>query len=242
MRALVLCGDYWHPAHTAHAGLKPLEGSGFSFDWTEHAGTWSVERMAPYPVVVLTKSNNLSSTDQTPWVTEEVASAFLHYVRNGNGLVVIHSGTAGYHDLPVLRGVMGGAFASHPSQCPITVEPHAGHPLSAGSVPFTLTDEHYLMYLDDPQADVFVTTTSDHGTQPGGWTRCEGAGRVCVLTPGHNLEVWLHPSYQALIRNALRWCGKLPMEEAIYGMQVSKPNEGTTWQESSDYRGLRLDR
>jgi len=29
-----------------------------------------------------------------------------------------------------------------------------------------------------------------------------------VLTPGHNLEVWLHPAYQALILNGLQWCGK----------------------------------
>jgi hypothetical protein len=28
---------------------------------------------------------------------------------------------------------------------------------------------------------------------------------VCLLTPGHNVDVWLHPSYQALIQNALRW-------------------------------------
>ena len=52
------------------------------------------------------------------------------------------------------------------------------------------------MLLDDTEADVFMTATSEHGTQPGGWTRTEGAGRVCMLTPGHNVEVWLHPSYQ----------------------------------------------
>ena len=46
--------------------------------------------------------------------------------------------------------------------------------------------------------------------QPGGWARREGAGRVAVLTPGHNVEVWLHASYQALIGNALRWCGGEP--------------------------------
>jgi type 1 glutamine amidotransferase len=27
-----------------------------------------------------------------------------------------------------------------------------------------------------------------------------------VLTPGHNAEVWRHPSFQALLRNALAWC------------------------------------
>jgi type 1 glutamine amidotransferase len=65
------------------------------------------------------------------------------------------------------------------------------------------------MVLDDGEADVFMTTTSEHGTQPGGWTRLEGEGRVCVLTPGHNVEVWLHPSFQALLRNALNWCAKV---------------------------------
>lgn len=208
MRALVLCDDYWHPARTARAGLAPLEDAGCAFDWIEHAGDWSAERMATYPLVVLTKSNNVSSEDRSPWVTPQVEAAFLAYVRGGGGLLAIHSGTAEYRDLPALRGLLGGVFASHPPQCPVTVEPHTGHPLTAGSEPFTLVDEHYIMDLDDAGADVFLTTRSEHGTQPGGWTRHEGDGRVCVLTPGHNLPVWLHPSYQALIHNALRWCGK----------------------------------
>jgi type 1 glutamine amidotransferase len=142
--------------------------------------------------------------------------AFLEYVRSGNGLVVIHSGAAGYQDFPGLRGLMGGAFASHPPQCPVTVLPRPGHLLSVGSEPFTLVDEHYVMSLDDSQADVFLTSTSAHGQQPGGWTRFEGAGRVCVLTPGHTVAVWLHPAYQALMRNALCWCSKLPAEAACH--------------------------
>lgn len=60
---------------------------------------------------------------------------------------------------------------------------------------------------DDPVAHI-LTTTSEHGAQPGGWTRPEGAGRVAVLTPGHDLDVWLHPAYQALIGAAPRWCGE----------------------------------
>jgi len=64
-----------------------------------------------------------------------------------------------------------------------------------------------MMALDDAEADVFLTTSSEHGDQPGGWTRTEGVGRVCVLTPGHNLEVWLAPPFQRLLERALRWCG-----------------------------------
>ena len=111
----------------------------------------------------------------------------------------------------MLRSLLGGVFAHHPEQCPVTVEPRGWHPLSAGSNQFTLTDEHYFMAMNEPEVDVFVTTRSEHGEQPGGWRRIPsgGTGRVAVLTPGHNLEVWLHPSFQALVLNCLRWCGKL---------------------------------
>jgi type 1 glutamine amidotransferase len=64
------------------------------------------------------------------------------------------------------------------------------------------------MALDDQDADVFLNSESEHGSQPAGWTRVEGAGRVCVLTPGHNLPVWQDASYQTVIANALRWCSQ----------------------------------
>ncbi len=209
MKTLVLCGDYWHPARIARTGLEALTGSEFTFDWIEDARDWSAERMVTYPLAVLTRSNNVSSTDQTEWMTEAVQEAFLAYVQNGNGLLAIHSGTADYEQKPVLRSLLGGVFTHHPEQCPVTVTPQADHPLTVGVDPFTLRDEHYFMAMDDPAVDMFMTTTSEHGEQPAGWRRLEGSGRVAVLTPGHNQEVWLHPSYQALLLNCLRWCGKL---------------------------------
>jgi type 1 glutamine amidotransferase len=209
MRILVLCDDIWHPAQVPQRGLAGLIKFGFEFDWIEDANDWSVEQMAAYPVVILSKSNNISSTDETSWMTEPVQGAFLDYVKNGNWLLVLHSGTAGYQQTVVLRALMGGVFRDHPEQCLVTVKPQTGHSLTEGCVSFTLIDEHYLMDLDDDQADVFVTTSSDHGTQPGGWRRFVGDGRVCVLTPGHNLEVWQHPTYQTFLLNSLRWCSKI---------------------------------
>ncbi len=208
MRTLVICGDHWHPANTVRQGLQPLGLDGFEFDWIEDAGEWSPERMASYPLVVMTKSNNISQSDQRPWVTDQVQQAFLEYVRKGNGLLVIHSGTAGYREMPVLRGLFGGVFTHHPPQCPVTIEFQKGSALTTGCSSFTVMDEHYFMDMNDTLIDLFMTTTSEHGTQPGGWTRTEGEGRICVLSPGHNLDVWLHPAFQALIGNALRWCLK----------------------------------
>ncbi len=204
MRVLVLCDDYWHPGDVARTGLSQLTKAGFEFDWVENMQEWSVKDVANYPVVLLTKSNNMSSSNKSPWMTPEIELAFQDYVRQGKGLVAIHSGTAGYDESTGIRNLLGGLFKHHPAQCQVTIEFQKGHPLAVADTLFTVFDEHYFMDTE-PGDDVFLTTRSENGVQPGGWTRLEGQGRVCVLTPGHNLAVWLHSDYQALIQRAILW-------------------------------------
>lgn len=207
MRVLVICDDFWHPAGVVRQGLAPLATSGHSFTWLENARDWSADQLAGFPVAILAKSNNVSAADQTPWITPDVESSLRDYVRSGHGLLVIHSGTVGGQRCLTLRALLGGAFVSHPKQCPVTVIPRQGHALTVGVSAFTETDEHYQMQLDETQASVFLTSESGSApTQPAGWTRSEGAGRVCVLTPGHTAAVWLQPSFQRLLANALSWC------------------------------------
>ncbi|MBN1400403.1 MAG: ThuA domain-containing protein [Anaerolineae bacterium] len=206
MQVLVLCDDHDHPSSRVRSGLEALGDHEFHFDFIEDATEWSAERMRRYPVVLLAKSNHVSAADRSPWMTPEVEQAFFEYVLMGGGLLAVHSGTAGYRETPGLRRLLGGVFDHHPKQCPVTFQPAEGHSLAVGCEPFTVVDEHYFMTVDDPNVDVFATTTSKNGAQPGAWTRSVWLGRVCVLTPGHNPEVWLQPGFQAVLRNALRWC------------------------------------
>ena len=206
MRTLVFCDDSAHPASLTRDGLAALGQPGLQIDWVEDPAGWSTDSLNQYPLVIFSKANNRSRADHEPWASEETGQAFVDYVAGGSGLLVLHSGTALYDNAPSLCSLMGGVFTGHPAQCPVTVAPRADHPLTAGSAPFTLMDEHYMMEMNDPNVDLFLDTESEHGRQPAGWTRTEGKGRVCVLTPGHNPEVWRHPSFQALLRNSLDWC------------------------------------
>jgi type 1 glutamine amidotransferase len=215
--ALVLCDDPWHQGGLVREGLQEglqrVDDGILSFDWMLDPGDWSSQRIASCRLVILAKANNVSAEGEPGWMTERIEAAFVDHVARGNGLLAVHSGTAGYSRMKRLRALLGGVFVSHPELCPVTVEPRGGHPLAAGSAAFTVEDEHYFMEMDDPDVDVFVTTRSRHGEQPGGWTRREGSGRVAVLTPGHNVEVWRHPSFQKLLLNAMLWCGgKLELE------------------------------
>jgi uncharacterized protein len=206
MKVLVICDDYYHPGNIVKQGLEPLKEQGIQFEFMEDAKEWSKESMKNYPVTILSKSNNISSKDRTHWVTSEAENAFTEYVRQGGGLLAIHSGTAEYSENKQLKSLLGGLFSHHPEQCPVYVEPVKGHALTEACSAFTVGDEHYFMDMSDSKADIFMTTTSINGTQPGGWTRTEGKGRVCVITPGHNLEVWLNPNFQVLVKNLLIWC------------------------------------
>ena len=206
MRTLVFCDDSAHPASLTRDGLAALGKCGLEFEWVEDPSAWRSESLDQYRLVIFSKANNRSQTDHAPWAAEETGQAFVDYVTAGNGILFLHSGTALYDNAPSICRLIGGIFTGHPPQCPVTVDPRADHPLAKDSSPFTLMDEHYMMEMNDPNVDLFLHTESEHGRQPAGWTRTEGDGRVCVLTPGHNPEVWRHPSFQALLRNSLAWC------------------------------------
>ena len=65
---------------------------------------------------------------------------------------------------------MGGIFTGHPPQCPVTVAPLADHPLTAGSAPFTLQDEHYMMEMNAIPTWTFSSTPNLNmaDSRPGG--------------------------------------------------------------------------
>ncbi len=206
-QVLVLCDDKWHPAARVRAGLAALDTGHFTFDVIEDAGAWSAAHMAHYPLLLLTKSNQISAANDAPWITPEVEAAFVDFVRAGGGLVAVHSGTI-VAELAELRRLLGGTFVQHPPRCEVTVTPQGYHPVVDDVEPFTLVDEHYFMTTDDLAAHHFLTTTSEHGVQTGGWLREEGEGRVAVLAPGHTDEVWLHREFLTLLRNCLLWAAK----------------------------------
>lgn len=80
-------------------------------------------------------------------------------------------------------------------------------PMVKGATSFTAMDEHYQMDAND-DIDIFLYSTSPLSKQAAGWTRKQGKGKVCVLTPGHTLDVWNHECFKTLLINCLNWCDK----------------------------------
>jgi type 1 glutamine amidotransferase len=222
MKFLLICDDYWHPGKIAIDGVAPLSKQGFQYDVIENARDFSPDMLSKYPVVLLSKCDETSQADKTPWKTEAVQKAFADYVEGGGGLVAVHSAVFAGENTRILDELIGCKFISHPNAVPVSVQPVKPHPVTEGVGFFRETDEHYHINITAKDADILLASYSPaqgeeskyqedpyHNApaaiRPAGYVRTQGKGRICVLTPGHNLPVWLNLQFQKLLENALNW-------------------------------------
>ncbi|MCL2805568.1 MAG: ThuA domain-containing protein [Treponema sp.] len=184
MKILLLCGDQWHPQQVPAGGITPLHG--FQFDII--TSDFSPQILHQYPAVLFCRMDD----------SQSVQKVLADYVEAGGGLTVVHSGIVNLEQLTGCR------FLDHPDICPVTIQPAKPHPVTEGIESFCETDEHYRIEIID--AEILISSYSQHHNTPAGFARTQGKGRVCVLTPGHNLNMWLNPNFQRLLTNALNWC------------------------------------
>jgi len=192
MNILVLLDDKWHPGYIVKDGLSFLDTSDNIITWIKDPNTL-VEPLISFQLIIVAKANNISSKEFASWMTIELEKKMQHFVNNGGSLMVIHSGTSGYQECKIYRHLIGGVFDNHPEQCNVKYTQKDG-------ISFTELDEHYFMAIDNiDNINIFLTSSSVHGEQSAGWYKSVGKGKVIVLTPGHNLNVWLNPIFKEII-------------------------------------------
>ena len=92
----------------------------------------------------------------------------------------------------------------------------AAHPVTRGVETFFVADEQHTPPYDEGRVHLLLRNRSDAGqTAAAGWVREIGRGRLCHLANGHTLEALLHPMYQKLMRNAVRWCTQMDENGAM---------------------------
>jgi len=219
----MICDDYWHPGQTPSDGIAPLLEHGFDIDIIKDVSGFEFASLSEYQVVILCKSAGIPDKDITCWRTEDVQQAFITYVENGGGLLVIHSGLVAGEKPGAFDQLIGSKFSFHPQECPVTVQAIKPHPVTNGVEMFCEVDEQYRLEILADDIDIFLASYSPQqgdetqiNSEPyqnsnawigaAGYCRTQGNGRVCVLTPGHHVQVWLNKQFQRLLQNALNWC------------------------------------
>jgi len=226
MRILLFCNDRHHPGHVPIEGMEPLKEKGFTIDVITDTADFDPAIIHGYDVLVMSKNDDTSNTIHSSWKTAAVQDAFVKYVESGGGLLVTHNGTVAGEETDKINRLVGARFIMHPNRCPVTVGSVKPHPVTKNVGMFCEEDEHYRLEILVDDIDIIVTSyapsqgnVDKYETDPyrnypahiapSGYVRTQGKGRVCVLTPGHLLEVWLNLEFQKLLENGLRWCAGL---------------------------------
>ncbi|MDD3334497.1 MAG: ThuA domain-containing protein [Eubacteriales bacterium] len=171
----------------------------------------------------------LDTTDVLFWwghkahdqVDDELVERIARRVRDGMGIVVLHSG----HYSKVFRRLMGTGCRSKwweldDKERIFTVLP--GHPIAAG-IPesFTLpVEETYCEHFDIPTPDelVFLSWFSGGGVLRSGCCYHYGNGKIFYFQPGHEAyPTYYDATIRQILRNAAHWAAPNGNPPMTYG-------------------------
>ena len=115
---------------------------------------------------------------------------------------------------PGLRGSFELANSVFPQGCTMVDTAHAdvdhriaqpSHPITQGLQPWTLNTEGFLIDNARPGSDVLLTTNCPDSSRTIAWTHEHKKSRVLCYMMGHDAEDWNNPSYNIVLRRAIRW-------------------------------------
>jgi type 1 glutamine amidotransferase len=230
MKILLFCDDFYHPGAVPTEGVAFLREKGYEIDVISDTSNYDPQTIFNYRAVIMSKADHVSQANKTAWKTDAVQAAFVKFVEEGGGLLVTHNGMSANEDddgnitdkTLVLDRLAGCRFKFHPDNYPVTVAPLKPHPITTGVDIFTETDEHYEIEILSGDIDILAAgykaaqgDPAKYATEPyfnapaaihpSAFTRTQGRGKICVITPGHVLEVWQNPNFSQLLENALKW-------------------------------------
>jgi type 1 glutamine amidotransferase len=136
-------------------------------------------------------------------ITPSALARLDSFVKNGGGILAVHSATASFKDEPHYFEIIGGRFIGHGEVEDFAIRPVKSD-IFAGINEFTVKDE---LYLHELQPGIEVHFTAQHEGQdvPVVWTYHYGKGKVCYAVPGHTAESMKHPAMQEILQRGLMW-------------------------------------
>lgn len=209
MRKIVaIVGDYYHRPEWAKLSLESalaplLLEQRVELLYTEEEELSKALEENP-ALIVLFKEDRVNPEDEqvTDWMDSDMSKQIAHYVSNGGSWLAWHSGLASYPVNGEYVGMLQGYFESHPEQHKIVRYLSAGRERQF----FAFEDEHYFVFCNETETEVFLRSESEDGSSIAGWKHTYGSGKVCCLTPAHKLEGLGDPGFVKLLRESLVWC------------------------------------
>ncbi|MBK1875307.1 ThuA domain-containing protein [Pelagicoccus mobilis] len=184
---------------------------------TESPQTLNAADLSEIDVIVSNWNTFASKSVKKPvseW-SEEAKIAYVDFVRNGGGHVVVHAGSTSFHDwddyfaISLMRWGLSGTTHGKRHSFPVRLD-EPSHPVLKNFNPQTHFDELWRNVEVHPDATIVASSFSG---EPGGTQEWEpsvfvgqfGKGRCFATTLGHDASILASPQLQTLITQAVIW-------------------------------------
>ncbi len=207
-RVLAILGDFYHEEKLSKRSFEHAIEQLNQVEVEYATVKELVDKLKTKPdVVVLFAENRLNPQEPQveTWMDEGAAKAINSYVNEGGGWIAWHSGLASYEQFEDYTTVLKGYFKYHPADHQVvTYFERENMGLNSNEETFSFLDEHYFVYCDEENTNVFLKSESVDGTSIAGWEHKFGKGQVVCFTPAHREEGLLHPTTVKLLANAIK--------------------------------------
>jgi type 1 glutamine amidotransferase len=196
MNVLLVTDGFFHPPYggrmALHRALAQMDGLSF-----RHVR--SLERLP----VDLDSFSALVLYYHHKTISTAALARLDSFIRNGGGILAMHSATASFKNEPHYFEIIGGRFTGHGAVENIDVK-QVRDDIFGRIGDFVVKDE---LYLHDLQPGIETHFAATHAGQeiPVVWTYHYGQGKVCYAVPGHTAQSMKHPAVQEILRRGLKW-------------------------------------
>ena len=165
----------------------------------------------------------LVAYDMHQEITDEAKADFVARLKEGKGLVVLHHAIASYQQWPDYWKIIGARYYldktmvdgvekarsayKHGMHFTIRVA-DPNHPVTKGVKDFEIHDETYKWFDVASDCHPLLTTEEPESNKVIGWSKTYEGARVVYLQSGHDHFAYENPSYQQILRQAIRWTAK----------------------------------
>ncbi len=153
-------------------------------------------------------------------ITDEAKADFVARLKDGKGLVVLHHSIAAYPEWPEYWKIIGAHYYLAATNVNGVAKPRSAykhgvdftihiadtrHPVTRGLKDFDIHDETYKWFDVSPECHPLLTTDEPESNKVIGWAKTYEHARVVYMELGHDHFAYENPSYQQLLRQAIRW-------------------------------------
>lgn len=208
-KIVTLLGDFYHSHDNMLSALEDsLKNALSEYEIIDIDTNQFLLNIGKKPdAVVIGKDNKINPQDQNIryWMTEEMEKEIVEYVKKGGRLFVWHAGLASYPKNGLYCSMIKGYFEHHPSQNkPVRYYSAKSKILKGKEFDFEIVDEHYFVYCDTQNTEVFLYSESEDGKSIAGWCHQFGDGKVLALTPAHREEGLKNQDMKMLLSEVLK--------------------------------------